>query len=111
MPRTSIAYGSAALLGLLLWPTTAMLGKRIAPWDSPPYWTLASPAAIALCGVLGFLFPERPRRWAFTLMFMQLLVMTAGGSGFSLLPVGLILMAVLALPGIGLAYLCAFVRR
>jgi len=111
MPRTSIAYGSAALLGLLLWTTTAMLGKRIEPWDSPHYWTLAYPAAIGLCGVLGFVFPERPWRWAFTLMFMQLLVMIAGGSGFSLLPMGLILMAALALPGIGLAYLCAFVRR
>lgn len=112
MPRTAtIAYAAAAFLGLVLWTGTALLGKRIEPWDSPHYWTLAYPAAMVLCGGLGLVFPERPWRWALTLMFMQLFVMIAGGSGFSLLPMGLVLMAVLALPGIGLAYLCAWARR
>lgn len=105
------ALGIAAVLGLVLWTATAMLGKRIEPWDSPAYWTLAYPAAVVLCGLLGFVFPERPWRWALTLMSMQLFVMLAGGSGFSLLPMGVIVMAVLALPGIGLAYLCALARR
>ena len=107
----AIAYGSAAVLGLALWTATAMAGNRIEPWDAPGYWTIAYPSAIAISGLLGFVFPERVWRWILTLMFMQLPVMLLGGSGFSLLPMGFILMAVLALPGIGLAYLCAWERQ
>jgi hypothetical protein len=102
---------AAALLGLALWSVAAVVELRVEPWDAPNFWTIYYPAAIALSGVLGFLYPQRPWRWALILMFMQLFVMTLGGSGFSLLPMGLILMAVLVLPGIGLAYLCAWARR
>jgi hypothetical protein len=108
--ETWIAYVTAAVLGLLLWAAAAVAEMRVEPWDAPSYWTITYPAALALSGLLGFIFPERPWRWALTLMFMQLPVMSLGGSGSSLLPMGLILMAVLALPGIGLAYLCAWAR-
>ena len=76
-----------------------------------PSDVLAYPAAIAVCGVLGFLFPDRPWRWALILMFMQLPVMSLNGAGDSLLPLGLILVAVLSLPGIGLGQLGAMLRR
>ena len=108
---TSIAIACAIVLGLALWTAAALLGHRAEPWDAPSYWTIAYPAAIALSGALGFAFPQRPWRWVLALMFMQLPVMILGGSGFSLLPMGLILMAVLSLPGIGLAYLCAWARQ
>jgi len=108
---TAIALVSAIVLGLALWTAAALLGHRAEPWDAPSYWTIAYPAAAILAGALGFAFPQRPWRWALVLMFMQLPVMIAGGSDFSLLPMGLILMAALALPGIGLAYLCAGARQ
>ena len=108
---TRSAYAAAALLGLALWGVVAVVELRVEPWDAPNFWTIYYPAAIALCGVLGYLHPQRPWRWALILMFMQLFVMIAGGSGFNLLPMGLILMAVLALPAIGLAYLCAWAQR
>ena len=104
-------YAAAALLGLALWSVAAVVELRVEPWDAPNFWTIYYPAAIALSGALGFLYPLRPWRWALILMFMQLLVMIAGGSGFNLLPMGMILVAVLALPAIGLAYLCAWARR
>ena len=105
------AYTTAALLGLALWSVAAVVELRVEPWDAPNFWTIYYPAAIALSGALGFLYPQAPWRWPLILMFMQLPVMTLGGSGFDLLPMGMILMAVLALPGIGLAYLCAWARR
>jgi hypothetical protein len=77
----------------------------------PGYWTIAYPAAIALSGLLGALFPERPWRWTALLMFMQFVVMFLGGSALGLLPLGLILMAVLTLPAATLASLCAWARR
>ena len=88
-----------------------MLGRRIEPWDTPGYWTIAYPVAIALSGLLGYLFPDRPWRWAALLTFMQFVVMFLGGSGLGLLPLGLILMAILALPAAALASLCAWVRK
>lgn len=106
-----IAFGSACLLGLGLWSAAARFSQRTEPWDAPDYWAIAYPVAIALCGGLGFVFPDRPWRWALTLMLMQLPVMILGGSGFGLLPLGLVLTAVLALPGLGLAHLCGAARR
>ena len=105
------AYAAAAILGLALWTIVAVVEMRIEPWDAPSFWAAFYPAAIALSGALGLIFPLRPWRWPLILMFMQLPVIILGGSGFSLLPMGLILMAVLALPGIGLAYLCAWARQ
>ena len=106
-----IAFISAVLLGLMLWIVAARFSQRAEPWDSPDYWTLTYPIAIALCAALGFAFPDRPWRWALTLMLMQLPVMILGGSGFGLLPLGLVLTVALALPGAGLAHLCGAARR
>jgi hypothetical protein len=106
-----IAYGASIVLGLTLWTVVAVAEMRLEPWDAPSFWTIYYPAAIGLSGVLGFVFPARPWRWAVLLMFMQLPIMVLGGSGFSLLPMGLILMAVLALPAVGLAYLCAWAKQ
>ncbi len=111
----SLAFGSA------LWVATALLSGRREPWDWSGYWTVSYPIAIAMAGVLGFVFPDRPWRWALAVMFpwrwalavmfTQAIVMIAGGSGLGLLPLGLVLLAVLALPAIGLAQLAARLRR
>lgn len=101
----SLAFGSA------LWVATALLSGRREPWDWSGYWTVSYPIAIAMAGVLGFAFPDRPWRWALAVMFTQAIVMIAGGSGLGLLPLGLVLLAVLALPAIGLAQLAARLRR
>lgn len=87
-----------------------MLGGRREPWDSSAYWTVSYPVAIALAGVLGYVFPEKPWRWALVLMFTQIAVMIVGGSGFGLLPLGVILLAVLSLPGVALARWAAGIR-
>ena len=107
---TVIAYGTSAVLGLLLWTLTAHGSHRTEPWDAPGYWTISYPIAIGLSGVLGLTFPQRPWRWAAVLMFSQLVVMLLGGSDASLLPLGLILMAALTLPAAALATLCAWAR-
>lgn len=47
-------------MGLWFWASLAS-GKR-EPWDDTSYWTVTYPIAIALAGILGFAFPERPWR-------------------------------------------------
>jgi peptidoglycan/LPS O-acetylase OafA/YrhL len=99
------AYAIAIVAGTVLWVLTAVLGGRNEPWDAPVYWTVAYPVAIVLAGVLGYAFPQRPWRWAVVLMFTQVAVVLFGGSGFGLLPLGLIFLGILSLPAIALASL------
>jgi hypothetical protein len=111
MDRTWLAYGLALAAGLCIWTVTAMLGHRIEPWDDPAYWSVGYPAAVVVSGVLGFFFPEQAWRWGAALVFSQAIVMTARGAGFSLLPMGLILLGILSLPPAGAAMLAAWLRR
>ena len=97
--------------GALLWLGTAAVSGRREAWDSTLYWSAAYPVCIALAALLGYLAPERPARWAFAVMLVQPIVMVLGSGGdFALLPLGLILFAVLALPPFAAAKLAASVR-
>lgn len=90
--------------GALLWLGTALLSGRREAWDSPLYWSITYPLCLLLAGVLSYSEPVRPWRWALAVMLVQPVVMllTSGGS-FSLLPLGLFLFAILALPPIAVA--------
>jgi hypothetical protein len=104
------------IAGLLLWfGATAWGGKREA-WDSPLYLAAAIPLSIAIAGIAGALNPIRPWRWGALVMAGQALALlaqnVAAGEVGSVLPLGLVAFAVLALPCIGAAYLGArFARR
>jgi hypothetical protein len=106
-----LAHILSALAGLALWATTAAVTGKREPWDTDIYWTVSYPLAVIGSAVLGFLFPERPWRWAAMLMLMQFVVMVAMGSGLGLLPLGLIVLAVLAAPAVLGAVLAAKLRR
>jgi hypothetical protein len=88
----------------------AVSGRREA-WDSPLYWSVAYPLCIVLAALLAYVAPERPARWAFAVMLVQAVVMVlTSGSDFGLLPLGLIMFAVLAVPPLLVARLAASVR-
>ena len=108
---TRWAYGIAIVAGTILWFATSAMSGRREPWDSSLYWTVAYPIAIVLSGVLGYAFPQKPWRWAAVVIFSQLIVMIVGGSGFGLLPLGVVLLTVLSLPAVGLASVGAWLRR
>ena len=101
------AYVTAIGGGAILWLATAVVSGRSEAWDSLLYWVVTYPLAIALAGYLGHRAPERPWRWGLAVMLAQAVVLVVSGSDFSLLPLGLILFSVLALPAIGLAKLMA----
>lgn len=106
-----LAHILAGVAGLALWTiTAAVTGKREA-WDTDIYWTVSYPLAVIGSAALGFLFPERPWRWAVMLMLMQFVVMIAMGSGLGLWPLGLIVLAVLAAPAAFAGVLAARLRR
>jgi multisubunit Na+/H+ antiporter MnhB subunit len=105
------AYAVAATSGIILWlATTAISGRREA-WDASLYWMAAYPLGLIIAGILGYLVPERPWRWALTLMLTQAVTLAAGAADFGLLPLGLIMFSVLSLPLILAAKLASTVGR
>jgi hypothetical protein len=102
------AYAISVLTGMVLWFAAMTSSRTREPWDDPAYWSLAYPAAIVACGLLGFFFSNRPWRWPLALFCGQFLAMIlrAGALG-NLWPLGLLLFLVLSVPGIAIAKLGA----
>jgi hypothetical protein len=102
---------AALVAGASLWLVTAALSGRREAWDSPLYWSVTYPVCIALAALFAYLAPEKPARWAFAVMLVQPIAMIFGSGGdFGLLPLGLILFAILALPAFAAAKIAASIR-
>lgn len=107
-----IPFAIAAATGAALWLIGAEYTGRREAWDSGVYWAVFYPLAVAACGFLGYLFPERPSRWALALFLSQFVVMIVrSGEIGGLAPLGLMMMLVLALPGAAVAKLGAGLKR
>lgn len=104
-------YYAALGGGALLWLGTAVFSGRREAWDSPLYWSITYPLCLLLAGLLAYVEPVRPWRWALAVMLVQPIAMLlTSGSSLSLLPLGLIMFAILALPPIAIAGLVARLR-
>lgn len=109
-PRAPVAL--ALIAGLALWFATALLTGKREPWDASAYWVFAYPAALIACAWLGYAYPERPWRWALVLFEAQFLAMCLrNGELGNLWPLGMVLFAVIALPGIAAAHIAARFSR
>ncbi len=103
-----IPYVVAAVAGMALWIGASALSGRREAWDAPIYWSAAYPAALVLCALLGWLWPRKPWRWALALFLFQFVGMAIrNGELGGLWPLGLILFAVLSLPGMLVAHVAA----
>ena len=101
----------AALAGMGLWFATSYISGSREPWDARIYWNAAYPLAIVLSGIFGFYFPLRPWRWAVTLFISQFPAMVIrNGEIGNLWSLGLMLFAVLSIPGIVVGSLAARIR-
>jgi hypothetical protein len=94
-----------------LWLLVAALGGRAEAWDSPLYFTVAVPLAVAVAALFGALAPQRAWRWGGWLMAGQATALLFSAGPGSLLPLGLALFAVLALPCMASGLLGAWLRR
>lgn len=104
------AYVVAAVGGTVLWLATAAVSGRSEAWDAPLYWTAAYPLAVVLAALLGALSPLRAWRWGLTIMLVQALTLAVTAADFGLLPMGLVVFALLALPLVGASLLAAALR-
>ncbi len=104
------AHATAFIAGTMIWVATSVAAAGREPWDTDLYWSIAYPAALLISGGLALLYPVRAWRWCPTLMLAQIPVMIATGSGFNLLPLGLVLIALLSLPAMLVASLAGWLR-
>ena len=106
-----VPYAIAAIAGVALWIGASVISGKREAWDAAIYWTAAYPIAVVVSGLLGFLFPQRPWRWALALFLFQFVGMAIrNGELGGLWPLGLVMFAVLSIPGILLARLAAWLR-
>jgi hypothetical protein len=103
-------YYVAATAGAVLWVGTMAVSGRNEAWDSPLYWSVAYPLCVLFSGVFGYVEPVRPWRFALTLMLVQPVVMVLTAGGGSMLPLGVIMFGILALPAIIVARISAWLR-
>lgn len=98
----------AALSGFALWWAAAVIGGRREAWDAVVYWAVAYPVAIGVCAALGHAYPQRPWRWAIVLFEAQFLALCVrNGALGSLWPMGVLIFAVIALPGVAAAQIAS----
>jgi len=96
------------VLGFALWFVSSLLTSKREPWDASSYWVLVYPLAIAACALLGYRYPERPWRWPLVLFEAQFIAMCVrNGELGNLWLLGMLLFAVIALPGIVAATVAA----
>lgn len=109
MPRLS--QTGALLLSLVtgasLWLSTAALTGRREAWDASAYWSVTYPLGLLAAALLGFLAPDRAWRWGLAIMLAQAVTLTIRSHDFGLLPLGLIMFGVLAVPLMLVARLAA----
>jgi len=109
--RTALPLAIAAVAGVALWLGASLISGKREAWDAAIYWTAAYPLAVILSGLLGFLFPQRPWRWALALFLFQFVGMAIrNGELGGLWPLGLIMFSVLSVPGILLALGASWLR-
>lgn len=111
LAQTSLCHGLAILTGVMAWVgllvITGLASGNVAgmlrreAWDLEVWWVTSLPLTYLMAGVLGWLGPRRIWRWPLTIIGTQFACgLVLARSGLSLLPVALVFMLVLSLPGL-----------
>jgi len=90
--RTAAAIGAA--FGAAAWLGIGFVTHRTEAWDSEHYFTWFFPLLALVLAGLGFVAPDRPGRLAFLPFAGQAIVMFVRNPTASLMPLGLIMLAV-----------------
>jgi hypothetical protein len=98
-------------VALIFWFAMAQYLGVGEPWDSSDFWPLAYPAALALSAVMGFKGTGSKWSAGAIVIFAQVPIVLATAGDTSLLGVGALYSAILAIPAMGISWVAGTVRR
>ena len=100
MQRTSasVALMIAVVLGVALELVVTAISGAAEAWDSSTYWAVGYPAAVILCGALGYYSPKNWQAHGPLLLGAQWIIMAIGKTPGPLTLPGLLFAAVLSVP-------------
>lgn len=91
-------YAASFLCGLVMYVAITMATGRNEAWDDGFYYSAGIPFMCIAVFIIGYLFPEKPWRWALGMAGGQMVGALLNGSSLSLLPFALIFMVVISIP-------------
>ena len=86
--------------GAAVWAGITQVSARREAWDSGIYFQIGLPIFYAMSGIFGYIEPQRSWRWGIFPFVGQFVWMIATAGIGNLMPLGIILAGVLAIPGI-----------
>ena len=98
-------------LGVVGWVMIAKVSGRREAWDHWTYFALSYPLMMLAAGYAGFRVPARPWRWPLVLAAGQLVTLLVLSGAGSMLPLGVIVFLVLALPMLATSWAGARIAR
>jgi len=104
-------YGMAVVSGILVWVVVSTVSGRREAWDSEWYFLIGIPGVCVVSAGLGFVEPSRPWRWGVAPLLAQAVWMIVTQGAGNLLPLGLVVFGVLAIPSVMTAWLGALIGK
>ena len=111
MKRDTWLVVTAMTGGIVVWLLVSAFTHKREAWDSDLYFTLGLPAVCLLSALLGYREPNKSWRWGAAPVAGQALVMLLTQSPGNLLPLGIVMFGVLALPSIVTAKMGAYAAK
>lgn len=109
--RYPIQLLATLAVGMVYWWLTGRRAGVTEPWDAAAYWSVAYPLSLLLSALAGFRFRAHAWSAGAAITFAQLPVIALQGAVGPLLGAGLVILALLSIPAMGLAALAGRLAR
>ncbi|MBI3608296.1 MAG: hypothetical protein HY207_10035 [Nitrospirae bacterium] len=104
-------YAAAIVSGIFVWILVSALSGRREAWDSQWYFLVGMPVVCVVSACLAFFEPSRPWRWGMIPLAAQAVWMIVTQGPGNLLPIGLVVFGVLAIPSMTTAQIGAWLGK
>jgi hypothetical protein len=111
MKKDTWFYGVSVVVGIIVWVVVSKVSHRREAWDSQWYFMVGVPVVCVVSAVVGFVEPVRPWRWGAAPLAGQFFWMLVTQGPGNLLPLGVLVFGILAIPSMLTARLGAFIGK
>jgi len=104
-------YVVAVVVGIVVWIIVSSLSHKREAWDSDLYFLVGVPVVCFVSAILGVVEPNKPWRWGVAPLAGQFVWMLVSQGPGNLLPLGIVVFGILAIPSMLTAQLGALVGK